>query len=184
MSPQICLPVSFHVVRQEGDLLLCRNQRLQRAPRSPARHKGSIVCGALNAPACHHVQHRLASLMSPLWEWPFVAGSGHTARAKAPFPSLSVAAGTMGSSPCAFPFCCHIFSNERTPPFCTFQNEEGLFGSCPSWHWQASLSLPLGQFLLWGHPPPLPPCLLSFVPLGSLPRSFLANRLVFPCPEQ
>lgn len=45
LSPQICLPVSFHVVRQEGGLLLSRNQRLQRAPCSPPHHKGSIVSG-------------------------------------------------------------------------------------------------------------------------------------------
>lgn len=72
----------------------------------------------------------------------------------------------------------HILGNVCTTPFCTFQDEEGLnfFSSfCPSWRSKPPFLCPLGQLLLQGHP--LLPCLLSFVPLGSLPRSFLANRL-------
>lgn len=49
-----------------------------------------------------------------------------------------------------------IFGSVLTPPFCTFQDEEGLTFSSPCVlaGGQASPPLPLGQFLLWGTPPP------------------------------
>lgn len=74
-------------------------------------------------PVTERARHRLLCLMSPLWEWPFVVGSGCLCQSsqKAPFPGCPaslVAAGTMGRSPPALsPFFClfRIFWSVHTP---------------------------------------------------------------------
>lgn len=100
----------------------------------PSPSQGLDCVRALNAPACHHVRHRLASLMSPLWEWPFVAGSGHTAWAKAPFSSRLAALMPLcswwdnGKLPVCLPSSVSRISSNvpAASALCTFRSKEVL----------------------------------------------------------
>lgn len=135
---------------------------------------------ALNAPACHG--HRLLSLMSSLWEWPFVAGSGHAARARAlrrlDFPAASHLSQLMGqweapALPC-LPFS--VFSGMCTQHFDMEQKRQQrgsptFSASCPGpGCGGASLLAPSSRSLLGDLSPPLSPSSCSFwVSPGSFP---------------
>lgn len=177
--------VSLHrlrVVRQEGGTLVLKSEAPgpPPPPRLPRPPQGPDCVTALNAPACHG--HRLLSLMSSLWEWPFVAGSGHAARARAlrrlDFPAASHLSQLMGqweapALPC-LPFS--VFSGMCTQHFDMEQKRQQrgsptFSASCPGpGCGGASLLAPSSRSLLGDLSPPLSPSSCSFwVSPGSFP---------------
>ena len=172
MSPPVCL----RAVRQGGSLLSW-NQRLRST--CPHPPQGPDCDPALNEPVSPSTAARLLSLMSLLWEWPFVVGSGHSARArgsqKAPFPrcfpspaaaGVGVGGGNGRLLPCPSPFSVlPVFSGVCTRHVPTGQELNSEF-----------LPLPV-------------PCLLagegslseSLAPPRGPPPPLSPNYFFFPC---
>ena len=180
-EPSLCLPRSVFLsalgckARSRCALVL-ESEAPGAAPTPPPPPTRVRLCGAPEwarpAPSAP-----TPVLMSPLWEWPFVAGSGHTACArgsqKARFTSPGAPGVDNGSSRPAlspFPLCFLYFGGMRTHTPLLYGTENQTTGFSPSLQLPALVGgRPGSQPLLWDLPPPLSPSSCFWVSPGSFP---------------